>query len=356
MKRKLLLEVVFVCCAMGSAQGLPLFGPMPVMYFATTSTGIYNAPGLAEDVPDMSVCGVNFYNYMNGAIKAKYPSTVVAQPYDLRDAQVTSNFFLNKVSDYCDFYANFGHGGPGCITLYGYSRIYMYCGKIDAIPGRVRFGGWTKWVIFNSCKTLEYDPQSLDGTYESGGYQLNNYVPICGGPHAFAGFQSNTKCWKRYCTKGNIGNWCGGHWTWGNNDVWFAFAQNFINHNQTFSAAWINATLTAAQKIAFGIHIRVLGVSGMVNKNGIWTPYDGTQECYATALQAPTPISDANNVNNWQGTTISSYWLQGSVPVGSAGYVGTVLQLTPGPAMLTTKYKLTSNDVIYGTPSYSTPF
>ena len=94
----------------------------------------------------------------------------------------------------------------------------------------------------------------------------------------------------------------------------------------------------------------------MVNKNGIWTPYDGTQECYATALQAPTPISDANNVNNWQGTTISSYWLQGSVPIGSAGYVGTVLQLTPGPAMLTTKYKLTSNDVIYGTPSYSTPF
>ena len=68
MKRKLLLEVAFVCCAMGSAQPLPLFGPMPAMYFATTSTGIYNAPGLAEDVPDMSVCGINFYNYMNSEI------------------------------------------------------------------------------------------------------------------------------------------------------------------------------------------------------------------------------------------------------------------------------------------------
>jgi hypothetical protein len=112
-----------------------------------------------------------FINQLQGKLNKKYPNISSIVRYNRENSTATGINFLEDNTDLSEFVFFSGHGS--------YNSLLFYDWMIKATaPVRTKyFGGYTRWIIFDACLTLNASPLYL-------------FSWLSGGAHAILGSRS----------------------------------------------------------------------------------------------------------------------------------------------------------------------
>jgi len=155
-----------------------------------------------------------FIEQIQGKLNAKYPNIFSTVRHNRENSAATTNNFKNDDTNGSEFVFFSGHGSK--------DFLYFYNGGIYSGSGK-KFGGYTRWAIFDACLALNKDiPIS----------QLENWFD---GAHAILGFSSLSY---EFIHSYNCFFTCD-HYR--SEDQYDKFAARFIRDGETIWSAYNNA-------------------------------------------------------------------------------------------------------------------
>jgi hypothetical protein len=279
----LFMFTLFFCSAISFAQ------PPQTIRVGTVSIENYSASPCAQTNNQPNLSGSHdiaesFVSYMRSKMQQYYPGVSVQIYWPYKDQEATSTNTISYANT-LDFFLFAGHGEQGYIPLWNKETYFNIYGNRGLNPPLLSFGGTTKWVILDACKTLQLNETGQNPWEFNGCFK---------GVHSIMGYDSKTfqneYCRWQYWSFG----WKCGDWAELNPLMYETFAQNWIGDGAEIWLAWLNSVQYIIHDVmGKDVVPAVISVFGNVYRNGHWEQWLGAYEKYATMLNKPTPIGNS---------------------------------------------------------------
>ena len=182
------------------------------------------------------------------------------------DANATLANFLSDNTDYAEALLFRGHGY--------YAGLWFYPGTFYSVTSlKKSFSGYTKWVFFNSCLTLNTSNANLGSWFN--------------GNHSIMGHHADT--WEFIHAYGCAPWGCSRHER--SEDLWDTFAVNWVTNGMTIWDAWQNAYNAQIAGEGLGGQPAIAYKTGYIGT----TWFDGSQEKFNNSYRQAVPTTFTTN-------------------------------------------------------------
>lgn len=272
-RRCFLLISSFVILSVSLSNALTRWGVPTYCYNASYGVDDYlKISDLKRSIANID----RFSDKLAAEISAKYPGVRTSNYIRRTNNNATTSNFKNDNTNYCEIVNFSGHGNANRVNLYDTS----------VSSGEKKFGGYTRWVFFHSCLTLNVGPSTLRNWFD--------------GVHAICGYRSlayefyRSDCGLFDCDR------------YRSEDVWDEFFARFIKDGNTIWDAWRYAVKHKQYENGNldGLEVAIAWVKGNAD-NGVY--FQGKDECFANTYNNP--------FNSYHATNIAytyNYWVLGS--------------------------------------------
>lgn len=281
---------VILTIAIGESFALTSIGVPTYTDVATYAIDKYPAyTQIPPNNPNCLNCGVNFstshffYDRLKLKLKQKYPTVSCTHRIAKYDSEVTMDALTSTESDDQEFVLISSQGLPQRIVAYNgivennhYQSFYSFATNGAKELSPKRFGGWTRWVIFDAPRVLQ------SGDDDNGGF--TNYHEWLGGAHALLGHRGDNN--KFFSVYEKINGTTYVNWSFVQFDE---FLENFIIREQDVWTSYKNAIeywqYTRANK---SVEPAIVYQSGLTDNN---QPIDFSAEKYKTTYNGPFDVA-----------------------------------------------------------------
>lgn len=239
---KILIVCVFLACACAATPTWTTPTKVHVSAFAVNDYSNYSpsvAPSLSRSVITKDTFIASLFSELNDY----YPGLSRCTPYNYNDSNVTVCSYKGALTYHSEFVFFAGHGHQQRIVMHDLPmKVYEGCAgdTCSALNYGKVYGGNTRWVIFNSCLTLNVNksnmlsyPLTLESVDLS---RVDTLRTVFHGVHAILGYYALT--WAREFPIPYYNEIIA------TENLYKFFAKNFISYNETIWDSFVMANMS----------------------------------------------------------------------------------------------------------------